>query len=109
MGTQIMIPIYAIHHDETIYTKPGVFNPGRFSKDNMKDGHPFSFIPFSSGPRACIGSELAMMNLKITLVNLLRKFRFSVGSKTPFPLKFDKKSCVLSADDIWLTVEKLKL
>lgn len=108
MGTQIMIPIYAIHHDEDIYTKPEVFNPDRFNKDNMKEGHPCSFIPFSCGPRACFGSKFAMMHMKITLVNLLRKYRFSIGSKTPFPLKYDKKSCVLSADDIWLTVEPLQ-
>ncbi|KAJ6641684.1 putative cytochrome P450 6a14 [Pseudolycoriella hygida] len=108
MGTQIMIPVYAIHHDETIYTKPEAYNPDRFNKDNMKDGHACSFMPFSCGPRACIGSKFAMMHLKITLVNLLRKFRFSIGSKTPFPLKFDKKAAVLSADDIWLTVENLK-
>lgn len=108
MGTQIMIPIFAIHHDETIYTKPEAFNPDRFHKDTMKDEHPCSFIPFSCGPRACMGSKFAMMHMKITLVNLLRNFRFSVGSKTPFPLKYDKKSCVLCADDIWLTVEPLK-
>lgn len=107
-GTQLMIPIYAIHHDDTIYTKPEVFMPDRFNKENMKDRHACSFIPFSCGPRACIGSKFAMMHMKITLVNLLRKYRFSIGSKTPFPLKFKKNSYILCADDIWLTVEHLK-
>lgn len=106
-GTQIMVPVYAIHHDETIYAKPEIYNPDRFTNDNVAERHPCSFMPFGNGSRACIGMQFAMLHMKLTLVSLLRKYRFSIGSKTPFPLKFDKKSSVLCADDIWLTVEQL--
>lgn len=42
----------------------------------------FQFIPFGYGPRNCIGIRLALLEAKIAVVSVLRKFNFLVGEKT---------------------------
>lgn len=52
---QVIIPSYAIHHDPEIYPDPEVFDPERFTEENVKRRHHYSFLPFGEGPRMCIG------------------------------------------------------
>lgn len=51
----IMIPAYGLHHDERFWENPDKFDPERFNEVNVKKIVPFSYIPFSEGPRQCIG------------------------------------------------------
>ncbi|CAG9811403.1 unnamed protein product [Chironomus riparius] len=83
----ILIPTYAIHHDPKYYEDPEKFDPERFSderKGSIVDG---AYVPFGSGPRVCIGSRFALMEAKLLLFNILRKFTFEVCDKTPEKLE----------------------
>ena len=73
-GTNCSIFVPAIHRDERYYPEPEKFDPDRFLADNSKDRHPYAFIPFSAGRRNCIGQRFAMMEEKVILANMLRKF-----------------------------------
>jgi cytochrome P450 family 6 len=54
-GTTVMIPVYSLHNDERFWENPDKFDPERFNTQNVKKIVPFSYIPFSEGPRQCIG------------------------------------------------------
>jgi cytochrome P450 / NADPH-cytochrome P450 reductase len=52
-GTLLQSGINAVHHEPKVWEEPDVFNPDRFA--NHPDLHPNAWMPFSDGPRACIG------------------------------------------------------
>lgn len=55
-GQTVIIPIYAIQHDPNIYPDPDVFDPERFSAENMEQRNSMYYLPFGDGPRNCIGN-----------------------------------------------------
>lgn len=56
-GVNIMISVYAIHHDPEYYPDPEKFNPDRFESEEVKKRNPMTWLPFGDGPRNCIGSR----------------------------------------------------
>ncbi|XP_067124002.1 cytochrome P450 4C1-like [Centruroides vittatus] len=74
-GALITIEIFAMHHDPETFPDPEIFDPGRFFPENCKSRHNFAYIPFSAGPRNCLGQKLPMMEEKIIVANILRHFR----------------------------------
>lgn len=66
--------IYQLHRDPSIWPDPLRFDPDRFLPENVKNRHPFSFLPFSSGLRSCMGKKFAMLESKLAVAEILRKF-----------------------------------
>ena len=67
---------WAVHNDEKLWDKPEVFNPDRFLDDEGKFVRSPHVIPFSVGPRHCLGEQLARMEYFVFLVSLLQRFEF---------------------------------
>lgn len=45
-GVAIMIPVHALHRDESFYDNPDQFDPERFTDENVKKRKPFTYLPF---------------------------------------------------------------
>lgn len=50
-----MVLIIGVHRNPRLYPDPLAYRPERFSAEGCVGRHPFAFIPFSAGPRNCIG------------------------------------------------------
>ncbi|KAI8578279.1 hypothetical protein K450DRAFT_301281 [Umbelopsis ramanniana AG] len=75
-GTLLQSGIYSVHHEPKVWPEPDVFNPERFA--DHPDLHPNAWLPFSDGPRACIGRQFSLQEGKLALVMMLSKFKFSM-------------------------------
>lgn len=76
-GTNVVIMPYALHKDPDYFQDPKEFQPERFLAENCHNRHPFAYIPFSLGPRNCIGQKFGMNEAKVILSYLLRSYTFT--------------------------------
>src|SRR5271170_3517470 len=71
---------YSIHRDPIIFPNPESFDPSRWiPKEKVTEAMNEAFMPFSKGTRACLGINLAYMELKVTVATLIKSFSVRVG------------------------------
>ncbi|XP_021706405.1 probable cytochrome P450 313a1 [Aedes aegypti] len=81
-NTPLLMKPYSLHRRPDIWGSDAEqFVPERFLGEDSKRRHPYAFIPFSGGPRGCIGLRYAMMTLKIMLALILKNFEISTQLK----------------------------
>ncbi|XP_047023409.1 cytochrome P450 4g15-like [Helicoverpa zea] len=74
-GTTVVVGTFKIHRNPEYYKDPNTFNPDNFLPENTSNRHYYSYIPFSAGPRSCVGRKYAILKLKILLATVLRNYK----------------------------------
>ncbi|OXB51685.1 hypothetical protein ASZ78_001199 [Callipepla squamata] len=84
-GTTIITNLTSVLKDETVWKKPNEFYPEHFLNEDGQFVRPEAFLPFSAGRRACLGEQLARMELFIFFTTLMQKFTFVIPEDQPRP------------------------
>ncbi len=86
-GTHVLLSTWILHRHAAYWDQPGSFRPERFFGEAEKKVARFTYLPFGAGPRVCLGSSFATMEMVIVLAILLRKYRFEwAGGPQPYPV-----------------------
>ena len=73
-GTKFSVDILALHHHPQLYDNPEDFDPSRW-ENGAHPQHPMAYIPFGGGQRACIGRQFSLMEQRVVLQALLRRYQ----------------------------------
>jgi cytochrome P450 len=74
-GDLVIFCPYAIHRLPDLWRDPEAFRPERFEAGREEQKNKFAYLPFSAGPRTCIGNSFAMLESQIIVGTLLSRFR----------------------------------
>ncbi len=103
-GTPVIISPYATHHRRELWTDVDRFDPDRFLPEAESKRHRYAYIPFSAGPRICIGNHFAMMEVTLVLTTLLRNYSFELESGTEVVAEID--SALRPKDGLFMRIKK---
>jgi cytochrome P450 len=77
-GTLVGISPNAVHYSEEYWDNPTVFDPMRFTPDQVRTRHKYAWVPFGGGAHMCLGLHFAYMQTKILMHQLLTTQRIEV-------------------------------
>ncbi len=104
-GADIFLSPYYLHRNTDYWDDVDEFRPQRFTAEEEKQRHKFCYLPFSAGPRRCIGDFFATAEMQIHIGLMAQKFRFellddkmpeleasiNMRAKNPIMLKISKR------------------
>ena len=102
-GSKFLLLLPEIHRDPRVWHKPEVFDPERFSPENIGKIPDRAWMPFGNGPRACIGSQFAMQEAKLALSMLVQ--RFDLERPAPYTLH-EKEALTTKPADLYVRARK---
>lgn len=80
-GVRMAVSLFALHRNPEVWSEPEEYDPSRFSRDSVT--YQSAYMPFSIGPRNCIGQLFAVTQMKVVIPMLIRKFRFTLDPNRP--------------------------
>jgi cytochrome P450 len=82
-GDLVIFCPYAIHRLPELWADPEAFRPERFEAGHKEQKNMFAYLPFSAGPRTCIGNNFATIEAQIIMGTLLSRFRARLADPSP--------------------------
>uniref|UniRef100_A0A7R9V835 Cytochrome P450 n=1 Tax=Chlamydomonas euryale TaxID=1486919 RepID=A0A7R9V835_9CHLO len=107
-GQDVMISVYNIHHSEAVWDEPERFNPERFAMDGPvpnEQNTDYRYVPFSGGPRKCVGDQFALMEAVSALSVMLRRFDFALA-RPGEKIKMTTGATIHTQDGLYMNIKK---
>lgn len=73
----VLLSPWVLQRNEAYFPEPLTFQPERFDPENGQEIKKYAYLPFSTGPRICIGNAFAMMQMKINLATIWQRYRLT--------------------------------
>lgn len=89
-GQVVFVSPYAMHRRPALWPDAERFDPDRFTPAAEAARPRHAYIPFSTGPRVCVGSNFALLEGQLVLATLARRFAWTLA--TPGPVRPDAKA-----------------
>ena len=84
VGADVYVFPWVTHRHPELWPEPDSYDPTRFAPGLEAGRHPYAYLPFGGGPRACIGRHFAMLEAVIALALIVRSFELTaLGSRVP--------------------------
>ncbi|XP_045515658.1 cytochrome P450 9e2-like [Pieris brassicae] len=97
-GDQLIIPVWCIHRNPKYFPDPEKFDPERFADDKKDLIKPMTYMPFGIGPRNCIGSRFALLELKMLIYQILLHMEVLPSERTVLETVFSKNTFNLNLE-----------
>ena len=97
------LTIDTIHHNDAAFPEADKFMPERWLNGKRSSAEKY-FIPFSYGPRACVGRNVAMMELVKVLSNVLKRYHFELIDQSKETVL--REGFLVKPTELWVRMRK---
>lgn len=104
-GTTVSIPVVSLHHNPSIFPEPHEFRPERWLEADTQNLRDYC-IPFSVGPRACIGRNIVYLESLIIIATLIHRYDFELPS--PHWTMKTKERLNINPEALWVRITMRK-
>ena len=106
-GADLLMSPYVVHRHPEYWTDPEEFRPERFAPEVISGTHRYAFIPFSAGPRHCVGETFALYEMALHIYHAARAYR--LRSARSGALRIDAMEARINLrvrEDLMMSVER---
>jgi cytochrome P450 len=104
-GATVALSPYVTHRHPEFWPNAESFDPERFHSETVAGRHKFAYVPFLSGPRQCIGNNVALMEMQMVLPMILQ--RFHVSAIPGYPVAPVAKATLRPGPRQWMEVRRV--
>jgi cytochrome P450 len=84
-GSIVWVVPWVLHRNPALLENPERFDPARFSPERSAGRSRFAYLPFSTGPRVCVGATLAMTEAMLIVAAIAQTYRLRLADTVPEP------------------------
>jgi cytochrome P450 len=106
-GADLLMSPYVVHRHPKYWTDPEEFRPERFAPEAIAATHRYAFIPFSAGPRHCVGESFAIYEMALHLYHAARAYRLRSARSGALTLDaMEARINLRVREDLMMSVER---